>query len=120
FYHPLAVLYDPTTLLTLGEREYCSGFAEMVKHALLGDAEFFVWLEEHQEELLRRDVTILEEALYRSMGIKALIVKEDEREAGRRAILNLGHTIGHALEHLFQYRLLHGEAVALGLVAASH
>lgn len=119
FHHPIAVLFDTSFLLTLTERDYTSGFAEMIKHAIIYDASFFSWLEEHVESLLQRDLATLEEALFRSVKIKAAVIKDDEREWNVRMLLNYGHTIGHALEIQSDYQLLHGEAVALGMVAAA-
>lgn len=119
FYHPRAVLYDTRFLLTLSDRDYRSGFAEIIKHAIIRDHSLFLWLEEHAERLLQRDLAILEEAIYRSAAIKAEIVKADEREAHVRALLNYGHTIGHALENLNGYQWLHGEAVSIGMIAAA-
>ncbi len=119
FHHPRAVIYDTRFLLTLSDRVYASGFAEMIKHAIIRDEALFSWLEEHTERLLQRDLPILDEALYRSSLIKADIVKEDERESHIRALLNYGHTIGQALENYYEYRWLHGEAIAIGMIAAA-
>jgi len=117
FHSPAAVIADPLTLGTLPERDYRSGLAEAVKHGLIADRDYFVWLEQQADALARRDPLVLVELVRRSVEIKAGVVSDDEREAGRRAILNAGHTVGHALEHTSGYALAHGEAVALGLVA---
>jgi 3-dehydroquinate synthase len=117
FHPPAAVIADPLTLATLPDREYRSGLAEAVKHGLIADADYFSWLEAESAPILRRDPATLGQLVYRSVQIKAGIVSADEREAGRRAVLNAGHTVAHALEQLSGYRLPHGEAVALGLIA---
>jgi 3-dehydroquinate synthase len=116
FHPPRAVLCDLETLATLPEREYRAGLAEVVKYAAIRDAEFFAWLEGSAEALLARDPAALLEAVRRSVAHKAEIVTRDEREQGERALLNFGHTFGHALEAAGGYReLLHGEAVAVGM-----
>jgi 3-dehydroquinate synthase len=117
FHPPAAVLADPRVLATLPERDYRGGMAEAVKHGLIADAGYFAWMERDAEALLRRDEAALTRLVRRSVEIKAEVVSGDEREAGRRAILNAGHTVAHALEHATAYGLPHGEAVALGLVA---
>jgi 3-dehydroquinate synthase len=117
FHPPVAVLADPLTLNTLPEREYRSGLAEAVKHGLIADRAYFEWMESEAGALTRRDPEAVTHLIRRSIEIKAAIVSSDERESGHRAILNAGHTIGHALEQVSGYQLPHGEAVALGLVA---
>jgi 3-dehydroquinate synthase len=117
FHPPTAVVADPRVLQTLPERDYLGGLAEAVKHGLIADREYFDWLEREAEALRRRDEVILTRLVRRSVEIKAEVVSADERESGRRAILNAGHTVAHALEHATGYRLPHGEAVSLGLVA---
>lgn len=120
FHQPRVVIADSETLRTLRERDYRAGLAEVVKHAVLADAAFFGWLEDNLEALSRRDPGAIAYAVRRSCEIKAEVVGQDEREAGLRAVLNLGHTVGHALEALAGYRgLRHGEAVAIGLTAAA-
>lgn len=122
FHQPSLVLIDPLVLDTLPEREMRAGYAEVIKYGLLGDAEFFSWLEANGHAVLQRDPAALEHAIATSIAMKAQIVAEDERETqDRRALLNLGHTFGHALEAEtgFSDRLLHGEAVALGMVLAA-
>jgi len=122
FHQPSLVLVDPLVLATLPEREMRAGFAEVLKYGLLGDAAFFAWLQTNGEAVLAREPAALEHAIASSIAMKARIVAEDEREtADRRALLNLGHTFGHALEAEtgFSDRLLHGEAVALGMVLAA-
>ena len=120
FHQPIAVLADTDTLRTLPPRELAAGLAEIIKYGVIVDAQFFAWLEEHIDELKALDATALTYAIRRSCEIKASIVAEDEREHGRRALLNLGHTFGHALETIGHYeRWLHGEAVAIGTVLAA-
>jgi 3-dehydroquinate synthase len=120
FYQPRIVLIDTGTLTTLPDRELSAGIAEIVKAGAIADAEFFAWLESNMAALLARDPDAVAHAVQRSCEIKAEVVAEDEREAGRRAILNFGHTFGHAIEHCQGYgEWLHGEAVAAGMVMAA-
>jgi 3-dehydroquinate synthase len=120
FHQPVAVIADTDTLKTLPRRELNAGLAEVIKYGLICDAEFFRWLETEIEALVALDATALTHAISRCCQIKAQIVAEDEREQGRRALLNLGHTFGHALEALGGYgHWLHGEAVAIGMQMAA-
>ncbi|HCO60297.1 MAG TPA: 3-dehydroquinate synthase [Porticoccaceae bacterium] len=120
FHQPKAVLIDIETLETLPEREYRAGLAEVIKYGLIIDDEFFCWLEEHASELLGRQEQALSHAIEVSCRLKAKVVSADEREGGIRAILNLGHTFGHAIETQQGYNdWLHGEAVAAGMVMAA-
>jgi 3-dehydroquinate synthase len=120
FHQPLAVIADTATLDTLPERELSAGLAEVIKYGAIDDVAFFAWLEENIERLRARDPDALAHAIGRSCEIKARIVALDEREAGVRALLNLGHTFGHAIETLEGYGTwLHGEAVATGMVMAA-
>ena len=120
FYQPRAVLIDVVTLDTLPDREYRSGLGEIVKYGAVLDAEFFSFLEQNAALLLARDKAALIHAVGRSCAIKARVVETDEREGGVRAVLNYGHTLGHAVETLTGYtRYLHGEAVAIGMVQAA-
>lgn len=120
FYQPRAVLIDVATLETLPEREYRSGLGEIVKYGAVLDAGFFSFLEENAQLLLARDKESLIHAVGRSCAIKARVVESDEREGGVRAVLNYGHTLGHAVETLTGYtKYLHGEAVAIGMVQAA-
>jgi 3-dehydroquinate synthase len=117
FHPPVAVLADPTVLATLSDRDYRGGMAEAVKHGLIADPAYFAWMEGHAAALRDRDPAALTHLVRRSVEIKADVVSGDEREAGRRAILNAGHTVAHALERATAYAIPHGEAVALGLVS---
>jgi 3-dehydroquinate synthase len=116
FHQPRAVVADLGTLATLPDRELRAGLAEVVKTACIGDAEFFGWLEAHVEALLARDAAALTHVIATCCRFKAGVVARDEHESGERALLNFGHTFGHALEAETGYqRLLHGEAVAIGM-----
>ncbi|MFC6634096.1 3-dehydroquinate synthase [Microbulbifer taiwanensis] len=120
FYQPRVVLADMNTLQTLPERELSAGIAEVIKYGLICDAPFFDWLESNMSRLLERDPQALAYAVDRCCRDKAAVVAEDERESGRRAILNFGHTFGHAIEAVQGYgSWLHGEAVAAGMVMAA-
>ncbi len=120
FHQPVAVISDTELLSSLPARELRAGLAEVIKYALIRDAAFFDWLEAHIGQLLEREHGALEHAIYRSCQIKAQIVARDEREQGERALLNLGHTFGHAIEAATGYvEWLHGEAVGVGLVLAA-
>jgi len=120
FYQPRLVVIDVDTLSTLPEREYRAGLAEVIKYGISLDGPFFDYLEENAAAVDGRDPACLGEIVRRCCGIKAGIVEQDEKESGLRAVLNYGHTLGHALETLAGYReLVHGEAVALGMVLAA-
>ena len=119
FYQPRCVIADIDTFKTLPARELAAGLAEVIKYGLIYNAEFFVWLEENIDGLLRLDQEQLAQAVLVSCETKARVVEQDERESGLRAILNLGHTFGHAIETVMGYgNWLHGEAVAAGMVMA--
>lgn len=120
FYQPQAVITDTATLATLPDRELSAGLAEVIKHGAIIDKDFFVWLETNMEKLMARDADALAYAVKRSCEIKADVVRQDEREGGLRAILNFGHTFGHAIEAGLGYgKWLHGEAVGCGMVMAA-
>ena len=120
FYQPRLVLADTDTLMTLPDRELHAGLAEVIKYGLIRDLPFFEWLESNMERLLARDTEALTYAIERSCTNKAEVVAEDERESGVRALLNLGHTFGHAIEAGLGYgSWLHGEAVAVGTLMAA-
>ncbi|HEY6086808.1 MAG TPA: 3-dehydroquinate synthase [Burkholderiaceae bacterium] len=120
FYQPMRVICDLDTLNTLPDRELSAGLAEVIKYGPIADADFLAWIEAHLDALLARDPHALAHAVKRSCEIKAAIVGQDERETGLRAILNFGHTFGHAIETGLGYgQWLHGEAVGCGMVLAS-
>jgi len=120
FYQPRCVIADTSTLNTLDDRQLSAGIAEVIKYGLIRDPEFFTWLENNVERLLQRDSEALAYAIERSCQNKADVVAADEREGGQRALLNLGHTFGHAIETGTGYGTwLHGEAVACGMVMAA-
>jgi 3-dehydroquinate synthase len=120
FHQPRAVVIDTATLATLPAREYAAGLAEVVKYGAIGDARFFAWLEANADALNARDAAALAEAIAVSCRQKAGVVARDERELGERALLNFGHTFGHAIEAVAGYgEALHGEAVAIGMVLAA-
>jgi 3-dehydroquinate synthase len=120
FYQPRCVIADTKTLDSLDDRQLSAGIAEVIKYGLIGDLEFFQWLEKNMYALLRRDTASLGHAIERSCRDKAQVVAADEKEAGQRALLNLGHTFGHAIETGVGYGdWLHGEAVAAGICMAA-
>jgi 3-dehydroquinate synthase len=119
FHQPWGLYADIATLDTLPEKHFRAGFAEIVKSAAIADLGFFRWLESAAAILLARDPAALGRAVSSCVGIKGRIVTRDEREEGRRAVLNFGHTVGHALEAASGYRILHGRAVSMGMVAES-
>jgi len=120
FYQPQCVIADTSTLNTLPPRELSAGLAEVVKYGLIYDADFFTWLEQNIDGLMACNTELLSQAILVSCQTKARIVEQDERESGIRAILNLGHTFGHAIEAVMGYgNWLHGEAVATGMVMAA-
>lgn len=118
FWHPAAVYIDVETLATLDDRQYRAGLVESVKHAAIADAEYFDYLEKNIEPLLSCDTAVLEHIASENCRIKAAVVAEDPTEQNKRRILNYGHTLGHAVETASAFSLLHGEAVAVGMIAA--
>lgn len=120
FYQPNAVIIDTKTLNTLPDREFSAGIAEIIKYGLICDQPFYQWLNENIDALMNRDPQALSYAIHRSCADKARVVEQDEKESGIRAILNFGHTFGHAIEtHMGYGQWLHGEAVASGMVMAA-
>ncbi|MGZ0053219.1 3-dehydroquinate synthase [Brevibacillus gelatini] len=120
FHQPRVVIYDTKALHTLPKREVAAGFAEVIKHALISDASFADWLEENAARLWELDSALLGKAIEKGCAVKAAIVSADETEQGQRALLNLGHTFGHAFEALSAYSTLnHGEAIAIGMCIAA-
>ncbi len=121
FYQPQRVIADPSTLATLDMRQFSSGLAEVIKYGIINDVEFFQWLEKNINAVMQQNAQALEYVIEQSCSNKAKIVEQDERESGIRALLNLGHTFGHAIETATGYsKWLHGEAIALGLVMAAY
>ncbi len=120
FKMPRLVYMNMSVLATLEDRQYFSGFAEVMKYGLIKDAAFYEWLIENMYEICERDLDVLEEMILRSCTVKKLVVEKDPTEQGDRALLNLGHTIGHAIEKAKNFELYHGECVALGTVAAAY
>jgi 3-dehydroquinate synthase len=118
FWHPSAVFMDTAMLTTLDDLQYRAGLVESVKHAAIADAEYFAFLEKQMDSILRRDTTVLEKLAEWNCRIKASVVGEDPTEKNKRRILNYGHTIGHAVESASHYQLLHGQCVAIGMIAA--
>jgi len=110
---------DGSTLATLPDKHISAGIAEAIKHGAIADARYLDWIVSERDATLKRDVETFLEVIRRSIDIKADIVSEDETEQGKRAILNFGHTVGHALEALTDFELLHGEAIAIGMLAES-
>lgn len=120
FHQPIAVISDTSTLNTLPENELSAGLAEVIKYGLLDDLEFLHWLDKNMDKLIQRDSTAMAYAIKRSCEIKADVVARDETEQSVRALLNLGHTFGHAIETFTEYkRYLHGECVGIGMVMAA-
>jgi 3-dehydroquinate synthase len=117
FHPPAAVVIDPAVLGTLPDRHFRAGLVEATKHGLVASPRYARWLERHREAVIGRDPAVVARLVAGSVAIKARIVTLDEREGGRRAVLNAGHTVGHAIEQASGYRIGHGDAVALGLVA---
>ncbi len=120
FHQPKSVYMNLKTLLSLNDEQYFSGFGEIIKHGLIKDADYYQWLKDNSKAIERRDLAVLNEVIYRSCLIKREVVEKDPKELGERALLNYGHTIGHAVEKLMEFKLLHGECVAIGMVAASY
>lgn len=117
FHQPGAVIVDTDFLQTLSDRDYAAGLAESVKHGAIRDADFLVWHEHHAADLRGREADLVADLIARNCQIKAAVVSADEREGGLRAVLNHGHTIGHAIERVLGYELRHGECVGLGMLA---
>ncbi len=119
FYQPRLVISDISTLKTLPTSEFINGLAEVIKYGVIGDKEFFNYLERNMGRIKSLDEAVLEEVVYRSARIKARIVAKDEKDLGLRNILNYGHTVGHALESVSDFKVEHGKAVAIGMLAAA-
>lgn len=119
-YQPNKVLIDPLTLKSLPSKELKNGVVEIIKHALVADPLLFEYLEKHSQELFAHDIPVLEHLIQESCRIKIDIVTQDEKEKGKRRLVNFGHTVGHALEKTSNYALAHGEAVAIGMLVESY
>ncbi len=120
FYMPKLVYMNIGALKELDDRQFYAGFAEVMKHGLIKDAAFYEWLLDNMYEIHDRDLEILEEMVMRSCSVKKLVVEKDPTEKGDRALLNFGHTIGHAIEKAMHFEMLHGECISLGMVAAAY
>lgn len=120
FHQPKLVYINIGLLNTLPEDEYLSGMGEIIKHGLIKDLDYYEWLKNNRLAIQTRDMDVVAEMIYRSCDIKRAVVEEDPTEQGVRALLNFGHTIGHAIEKLMNFKLLHGDCVALGMIAASY
>jgi 3-dehydroquinate synthase len=118
FQHPSAVYIDAATLKTLDDRQYRAGLVESIKHALIADEKYFQFLEKNLDAIMQRKTDVLEQVAYQNCKIKTQVVEADPTEKNQRRMLNYGHTIGHAVESASRFELLHGEAVAIGIVAA--
>ena len=120
FYMPKLVYMNVATLKNLDDRQFYAGFAEVMKHGLIKDALFYEWLLDKMYEIHDRNLEILEEMVMRSCAVKKLVVEKDPKEQGDRALLNFGHTIGHAIEKAMNFEMMHGECISLGMVAAAY
>lgn len=120
FYMPKLVYMNIGALKCLDDRQFYAGFAEVMKHGLIKDAAFYEWLLDNMYEIHDRDMDVCEEMVMRSCSVKKLVVEKDPKEQGERALLNFGHTIGHAIEKAKNFEMLHGECIALGMVAAAY
>ena len=120
FKMPKLVYMNIHTLTTLDDRQFYNGFAEAMKHGLIKDALYYEWMISNMYEICERDLDVLEELVFRSCQIKKAVVEKDPTEQGDRALLNFGHTVGHAIEKYMNFSLLHGECVALGCVVAAY
>ena len=119
-FHMPALVYTSTgSLLTLSDEQYSCGMGEIVKHGLIKDRSYYLWLMNHAEEIRKRNLDICEEMIFISNQIKRNVVEQDPTEKGERALLNFGHTLGHAIEKLMNFKLMHGQCVALGSAAAA-
>ncbi len=120
FYMPKLVFMNVSTLKSLPMREYLSGMGEVIKHGLIRDNEFLYWLKDNKDNIINRDYETMARMVFVNCNIKRVVVENDPKEKGERAVLNLGHTIGHAVEKLKDFSLLHGECVTIGMSAAAY
>jgi len=120
FYTPSAVYANLNTLQSLSMKEYTAGIQEMIKHALLFDDSLLCYLNKHTKELLAKDISFLEHVIQKSILMKARVIEDDEFESGKRALLNFGHTVGHAIEKVSFYQVLHGHAIGIGMLIEAY
>lgn len=120
FHQPSAVYMNLSVLSSLTKEQYRSGIGEIVKHALIKNREYYIWLKNHYHEILNQDMEAVQKMIYESLLIKKEVVERDPKEAGERAILNFGHTLGHAIEKQKQFTMLHGDCVSIGVVGAAY
>ncbi|GAA4653453.1 3-dehydroquinate synthase [Anaerocolumna aminovalerica] len=120
FHQPESVYINLSTLESLSNRQYYAGLGEIIKHGLIKEPDYYQWLKDHKDEIKSRDIPVMKEMIYRSCLIKREVVEKDPKELGERALLNFGHTIGHAVENLTNFSLLHGECVAVGMAASCY
>ena len=120
FHQPSAVYMNLSVLCTLGEKQYFSGMGEIIKHGLIRDKNYYDWLKKNAKDICNRQMSALKPMISTSLNIKRVVVENDPKEAGERALLNFGHTLGHAIEKLMNFSMLHGDCVALGCIAASY
>lgn len=120
FHMPELVYTNTSTLLTLDNQQYLSGMGEIIKHGLIKDSDYYEWLKQHRAAIINRDLTVCEAMIAESNHIKRKVVEQDPNEQGERALLNLGHTLGHAIEKALNFQLLHGQCVAIGCIAAAY
>ncbi len=119
FHQPALVYMNLNTLITLDDRELAAGMAEVIKHGLIKDKKYYEWIKNHKNQIVAKEYDILEEMVYKSCLIKGEVVEHDPKEQGERALLNFGHTVGHAIEKLKNFKWLHGECIAIGSIAAA-
>lgn len=120
FHMPILVYTNTATLLTLTQEQFCCGMGEIIKHGLIKSREYYQWIENHKDRILARDPAVCETMILESDKIKRAVVEQDPTEKGERALLNFGHTLGHAIEKLMQFQLMHGQCVALGCASAAY
>ncbi len=119
FHQPKLVYINTSTLNTLSKRQYLSGMSEVIKYGIIRDSQFFKWISENRDDILNLNHDVLCEMIYRSCDNKRIVVEKDPKEKGERALLNYGHTLGHAIEKLTDFKYLHGECVAVGIILAA-
>jgi 3-dehydroquinate synthase len=120
FHQPKLVYINLAHLYTLDDRQFCNGMGEVIKHGLIKDIDYYEWLKSNRKAILERDLHTLKEMVLRSCEIKQMVVEIDPTEKGVRALLNFGHTLGHSIERLMEFKLLHGECISIGMTAAAY